>query len=137
MCLKYILITLFKIHYKYANCTTRLYEDLLQQGKKKQAAELMKYYEGELCIFLIARASRNLTKYTDDDLGFLGQFPMDILHTISKGTVPLLIEILDGYIEQSTAKDTGGGKQKKKKRTKSAKRLGTLNLLIMYFKDHI
>lgn len=123
--------------------TNRLYEDLVKQGKKKKAATLLKHYEKELCALLIPRASRNLTKYTDDVQGFLGQFPMDILHTISKGTVPLLIDILDAYIEQSSrgeTSDTGGGekkKKKKKKRTKSAKRLGILHEFKIRFKRYL
>jgi hypothetical protein len=113
----------------------------LSKERKKKAATLLKHYEKELCALLIPRASRNLTKYTDDVQGFLGQFPMDILHTISKGTVPLLIDILDAYIEQSSrgeTSDTGGGeKKKKKKRTKSAKRLGILHEFKIRFKRYL
>ena len=69
-----------------------------------------------------------------DDEGFLGQFPMDILHTISKGAVPLLKDICDAYIQQGSKRvQTGSGagattkdkkKKKVKKKTKTQKRLG-------------
>ena len=141
VCTKYILHTTFKMYFKYV--ISRQYEELLRRKKKREAAELLNYYEMEQCTWLLPRASRNLTKYTDDPAGFLGQFPMDILHTISKGSVPLLIEICDAYIEQSakTAEKNSGaggkgkkGKKGKKKKTKSQKRLGMFHACQDYLK---
>ena len=74
-----------------------------EKSTKKQAEQLQHYFEKEESAFLMSRADESKTLYTDD-VGFVGLFPMDILHTVSKGIVDILTQVIDSYIEQSSSR---------------------------------
>ena len=82
---------------------------------------ILKSFEMQESVWVVPRAFHGITLYTEPSgPGFLGLFPMDILHTVSKGIVELLTAICDGYMEQSSKIKKG----KRKNRSKSARRQG-------------
>ena len=96
----------------------------MEENNKNETEYLKLKYEHEESAWLIPRAYDGIELYTDNS-GFLGLFPMDILHTMSKGIVDLLVEIVYAYINQTESVGVRRkGSKNQKRRKKSERMLG-------------
>ena len=115
---------ILNVHLKLILNLISAYAELKSQKKVKEMKEMADDIEKNESFWVVNRAFQGVTLYTADDLGFLGLFPMDFLHTINKGIIPLLTDICDAYIEQSSSRGIKKQNKGKKVKTKTARRLG-------------